>query len=63
MTLTTIASGDIFAPGSAFAQCHASTLVALPDGHLMAAWFAGTAESDPDAAISYWQGDFTKDKP
>jgi predicted neuraminidase len=41
----------IFPPASAFAQCHASTIVALPDGRLVAAWFAGTAEKDPDTAI------------
>jgi len=41
----------IFAPGSVFAQCHASTLAALPGGRLAAAWFGGTAERDPDTAI------------
>jgi predicted neuraminidase len=41
----------IFPAGSAFAQCHASTLVALPDGGFLAAWFAGTAETNPDTAI------------
>lgn len=41
----------IFAPGSAFPQCHASTLLPLPDGRMLAAWFGGTAEKDPDTAI------------
>lgn len=41
----------IFPPGSAFAQCHASTVAALPGGLLVAAWFGGTAEKDPDTAI------------
>lgn len=41
----------IFKAGSAFAQCHASTIATLPDGRLVAAWFAGTAEKDPDTAI------------
>jgi predicted neuraminidase len=42
----------IFAPGSApFAECHASTIVALRDGGLMAAWFGGTKEGAPDVAI------------
>lgn len=41
----------IFAPGPAFAQCHASTLAALPGGRLAAAWFAGTAEKEPNTAI------------
>lgn len=42
----------IFQPGSAgFAQCHASTVVELKDGGLMAAWFGGTREGAPDVAI------------
>ena len=34
-----------------FAQCHASTLVALPGGRLLAAWFGGTREGHEDVAI------------
>jgi predicted neuraminidase len=34
-----------------FASCHASTVVELPDGDLMAAWFGGSAEGNPDVAI------------
>jgi predicted neuraminidase len=42
----------IFQPGSApFPSCHASTIVALKGGDLMAAWFGGTAERAPDVAI------------
>ena len=42
----------IFQPGSApFPSCHASTVVALKGGELMAAWFGGTAEGAPDVAI------------
>lgn len=42
----------IFQPGSApFPSCHASTVVALKGGDLMAAWFGGTAEGAPDVAI------------
>ncbi len=42
----------IFQPGSApFPSCHASTVVALKNGDLMAAWFGGTAEGAPDVAI------------
>jgi predicted neuraminidase len=33
-----------------FPACHASTLVELPDG-LIAAWFGGTAEKNPDVGI------------
>jgi predicted neuraminidase len=42
----------IFAPGSApFQQSHASTVVELKDGDLLAAWFGGTKEGAPDVAI------------
>jgi predicted neuraminidase len=42
----------IFKPGSApFAASHASTIVEMKDGSLMAAWFGGTAEGKPDVAI------------
>jgi len=46
------APGLIFQPGSVpFASSHASTLVALKGGMLMAAWFGGTAEGNTDVAI------------
>ena len=42
----------IFQPGStSFASSHASTLIELKDGSIMAAWFGGTAEGKPDVAI------------
>jgi predicted neuraminidase len=42
----------IFEPGSTpFPECHASTIVALKSGDLMAAWFGGTKEGAPDVAI------------
>ncbi len=34
-----------------FPSAHASTLVELRDGRVMAAWFGGTAEGKPDVAI------------
>ena len=34
-----------------FAQCHASTVVELPNGHLLAAWFGGSYERHPDVAV------------
>ena len=32
-------------------ECHASTIVELSEGKMMAAWFAGTRESNPDVCI------------
>jgi predicted neuraminidase len=34
-----------------FPSCHASTVVELKNGDLMAAWFGGTGEGHPDVAI------------
>lgn len=42
----------IFEPGSVpFASSHASTIVQLKNGDLLAAWFGGTAEGKSDVAI------------
>jgi predicted neuraminidase len=43
-------TGDIFTTAP-FAECHASTVVELPNGGLLSAWFGGTAEGNPDTAI------------
>lgn len=46
------ARGLIFEPGNVpFVSAHASTIVELKDGSLMAAWFGGTGEGNPDVAI------------
>lgn len=37
--------------GVDFRQCHASTLVVLPEGDLLVAWFAGQKEGSGDTAI------------
>lgn len=34
-----------------FASCHASTVVELRNGEVMAAWFGGSGEGNPDVAI------------
>ncbi len=34
-----------------FAECHASTIVELSNGKMMASWFGGTRESNPDVTI------------
>lgn len=41
----------VFGDQRPFAQCHASTLVALGDGGVLAAWFGGTHEGHADVAI------------
>ena len=38
-------------PAPTFPQCHASTIVELPDGTLAAAWFGGTEEGATDVSI------------
>lgn len=34
-----------------YPECHASTIVETPSGHLVAAWFGGTKERNPDVGI------------
>ncbi len=41
----------IFEDDRSFENCHASTLVVLPDEHVIAAWFGGTREGAGDVAI------------
>jgi predicted neuraminidase len=49
----------VFEPGSApFPECHASTIVELRGGALLAAWFGGTHERAPDVAI--WTARYAK---
>ncbi len=41
----------LFEGGQPFAQCHASTLVQMPNSHFLAAWFGGTREGQADTGI------------
>ncbi|MCU4156791.1 exo-alpha-sialidase [Carboxylicivirga sp. A043] len=50
MDATLVEEGFIFS-NPPFKQCHASTVVQLSDGNLMAAWFGGTYERHPDVCI------------
>jgi predicted neuraminidase len=41
----------IFEPSDAFTSCHASTLVQVENGRLLASWFGGTHEGHDDVGI------------
>ncbi len=41
----------VFGDDRPFRQCHASTVVQAANGNLIAAWFAGTEEKNPDVGI------------
>jgi len=49
-------SGPIFEAISSHPSCHAATVVETSNGHLLAAWFAGTHEGHPD--VSIWLAHF-----
>lgn len=42
--------GTLYGPG-VLASCHATTVVELPDGDMLAAYFAGTYEGHPDVCV------------
>ena len=44
-------NGEFIYETAPFPSAHASTIVELPNGDLLAAWFGGTAEGKPDVAI------------
>ncbi|MFA7691573.1 MAG: exo-alpha-sialidase [Candidatus Hydrogenedentes bacterium] len=41
----------VFGDDRPFPECHASTVAQAPDGTMIAAWFGGTKEKDPDVGI------------
>ncbi len=51
MKLEPLQQEFVFEDDRPFASCHASTLVSLADGTVLAAWFGGTRESADDVAI------------
>jgi hypothetical protein len=46
------ATQPIFAPGSLAPMSHCATLIELPDGDLLAAWFSGAFETAPNQLIA-----------
>ncbi len=46
-----IVSPEIINPGAPYPECHASTIVQTTEGGLVAAWFGGTKERNPDVGI------------
>jgi predicted neuraminidase len=46
-----IVRAEIINPGAPYPECHASTIVESAPGHLVAAWFGGTKERNPDVCI------------
>lgn len=46
-----IVSHDFIYEKASYPQCHASTIVETANGALVAAWFGGTREKDPDVGI------------
>ena len=41
----------IYPPKTVTNSCHASTVLPLPDGSVVAAWFGGSAEGNDDVKI------------
>ena len=60
----TIDQGEIFEARKYFSDSHASTIVKMPNGNLMSAFFAGTAEGDEDVRIWYsiYDGEWSEPK-
>jgi predicted neuraminidase len=46
-----VISSEFINADGPYPECHASTIVEVAPGHLVAAWFGGTKERDPDVGI------------
>jgi len=46
-----VMSGFVFEPTSKLPSSHGSTIYLMPDGTIMCAWYAGSAEGDRDVAV------------
>ncbi len=44
-------SSEFINPNAPYPSCHASTIAQASQGHLVASWFGGTKERDPDVGI------------
>lgn len=51
LSVSEAGSSEFIFTTAPFKSCHASTIAELRDGNLLAAWFGGTAEGNPDVAI------------
>lgn len=55
-----IVATGVMNPDAPYKECHASTIVETTDGQLVAAWFGGTKERNPDVGIWVARHDGTK---
>ncbi|MDP0500831.1 MAG: exo-alpha-sialidase [Verrucomicrobiota bacterium JB022] len=46
-----VLDSEFINPNAPYKSCHASTIAETSDGHLVAAWFGGTKERNPDVTI------------
>ena len=46
-----VVRAELINPDAPYPECHASTIVETSPGHLVAAWFGGTKERNPDVCI------------
>lgn len=46
-----IVGAELINPDAPYPECHASTIVEASPGHLVASWFGGTKERNPDVCI------------